>query len=90
MSHKNVTIASILKIWLGFDSKSLKLDQDMKSNHSEFLYVTLSKRLNSQPRFENCQKLVKNRVLDLAHVYIIIQHCKKCVSLVFFVFLFLC
>ena len=41
MSHKYVTIASILKIWLGFDSKSLKLDQDMKSNHFESLSVTL-------------------------------------------------
>ena len=41
MSHKNVTIASILKIWLGFDSKNLKLDQDMKSNHFEYLYFTL-------------------------------------------------
>ena len=37
MSHKNVTIASILKIWLGFDSKNLKLDQYMKSNHFEYL-----------------------------------------------------
>ena len=30
MSHKKVTIASILKIRLGFDSKNLKLDYDMK------------------------------------------------------------
>ena len=32
MSHKNA-IASILKIWLGIDSKNLKLDYEMKNNH---------------------------------------------------------
>ena len=30
MSHKNVTILSILRIWLGFDNKNMKLDQDIK------------------------------------------------------------
>ena len=35
MSHKKVTITSILKIWLGFDSKSLKLDHDMKDKYFE-------------------------------------------------------
>ena len=33
MSHRNVTIASILKIGLGFDSKNMKLDHDMKNNN---------------------------------------------------------
>ena len=33
MSHKKVTIASILNIWLGFDSKNLKLDHNMKNSH---------------------------------------------------------
>ena len=33
MSRKIVTIASILKIWLGYDSKNLNSDQDMKNNH---------------------------------------------------------
>ena len=32
MSHKNVTNASTLKIWLGFNSKSLNLYDDMKNN----------------------------------------------------------
>ena len=31
MSHKNVIIASILRISLGVDSKNLKLDHDMKN-----------------------------------------------------------
>ena len=35
MSNKNVTIALILEIWLGFDSKSLKLDYDMKTIDGE-------------------------------------------------------
>ena len=30
MSHKKVTIALILRIWLRLNSKGLKLDQDMK------------------------------------------------------------
>ena len=30
MSHKNVAIVLILKIWLGFDSKNLKLHNDIK------------------------------------------------------------
>ena len=38
MSHKKVTITSILNIWIGFDSKNLKLDNDMKNNH----FVSLS------------------------------------------------
>ena len=41
MSHKKVTIASILKLGLGFDSKSLKLDHDMNNNHFECLSVGL-------------------------------------------------
>ena len=31
MSHKKETIALISEIWFGFDSKSLKLDHDMKT-----------------------------------------------------------
>ena len=41
MSHKNVAIESTLKIWFGFDSKSLKLDHDMKSNSFESLSIKL-------------------------------------------------
>ena len=41
MGHKNVTIASILKIWLRFDSKSLKLDHDIKINHFGSLSMKL-------------------------------------------------
>ena len=41
MSHKKVTIASILEIWLGFDSKNLKLDHDMKNNHFKSLSIRL-------------------------------------------------
>ena len=36
MSLEKVTIALSLEIWLGFDSKSLKLDHDMKNNHFGF------------------------------------------------------
>ena len=61
MSHKKVTIALILEIWLGFDSQSLKLDHDMKNNH----FGSLSIRLNSQPLFENWRKSVKNKVLKI-------------------------
>ena len=45
-----MAIASILKIGLGFDSKNLKLDNDIK---------------NSKPRFGNCLKSIKNSVSDL-------------------------
>ena len=38
MSHEKVTIALILEILLGFDRKSLKLDNDMKNNHFEAIY----------------------------------------------------
>ena len=41
MSHKKVTIASIIKIWLGFDSKNLKLDHDIKNSHFESLSIRL-------------------------------------------------
>ena len=41
MSHKKVTIASILKIWFGFNSKNLKLDHDIKNNHFESLSIGL-------------------------------------------------
>ena len=51
-----MTIASILKILLGFDSKDLKLDHNMKNNHFESLSIKIL-RLNSQPRFENWQKI---------------------------------
>ena len=33
MSHKKVTVALILEIWLRFDSKILKLDHDMTNYH---------------------------------------------------------
>ena len=33
MNHKKMTITSILKISLGFDSKNLKLNHDMKKNN---------------------------------------------------------
>ena len=36
-----MNIALILEIWLGFDSKSLKLDQDMKNNHFVSLSIEL-------------------------------------------------
>ena len=39
MCLKKITIVSIFKIWLGFDSKSLKLDHDMKTNHFESLSI---------------------------------------------------
>ena len=41
MSHKKVTIALILKIWLGFDSKTMKLDHDIKNNDIGSLSVRL-------------------------------------------------
>ena len=41
MSYKKVTIASILKILLGLDSKDLKLDHDMKHNHFGLLSIKL-------------------------------------------------
>ena len=33
MSHRNMSISSIFKIWLRFNNKNLKLDHDMKSNN---------------------------------------------------------
>ena len=41
MSHKKVTIALILEIWLGLNSKSLKLDHDMKNNHFGSISIRL-------------------------------------------------
>ena len=41
MSHKKVTIALILEIWLEFDSKSLKLDHDMNNSHFGSLSIRL-------------------------------------------------
>ena len=41
MSHKGVTIALILEIWLEFDRKSLKLNHDMKNNHFASLLIGL-------------------------------------------------
>ena len=41
MNHKNVTIASISKLRLGFDSKILKLDHEVKNNHFECLSIDL-------------------------------------------------
>ena len=41
MRHKKLTIASTLKIFLGFDSKNLKLDHEMKSNHFGSLSIGL-------------------------------------------------
>ena len=41
MSNKKVVIALISEIWLGFDSKSLNLDHDMKNNHFGSLSITL-------------------------------------------------
>ena len=41
MSHKKVTIASILKLGLGFDSKSLKLDHDMINTQSDYCSIGL-------------------------------------------------
>ena len=61
MSHKKVTIALILENWLGFDSKSLKLDHDMKTitlGINYFWSLSGYKRLNSQPSF---LKIAENR-----------------------------
>ena len=41
MSHKEVTNASILNVCLGFDSKNLKLDHDMKNSHFGSLAIRL-------------------------------------------------
>ena len=55
MSHKKVTIASILKIWLGFYSKILKLDGDMKNSH----FGSLSIRLLTPKQSASLWKLAK-------------------------------
>ena len=55
MSHKKVTIALILEIWLGFDSKSLKLDHDMKNDH----FASLSFRLLTLKQSAYFWKLAK-------------------------------
>ena len=67
MSYKKVTIALILKIWLGFDSKALKLDCDIKI-FILGLYQFGHLHLDCQPRFENWWKLVRNTVLILARI----------------------
>ena len=46
---------------LGFDSKGLKSDHDMKDNH----FGSLSIRILTLKQFGNWQKLVKNRVLKM-------------------------
>ena len=58
MSHKKVNIASILNIWLGFDSRNLKLDHDIKKYH----FGSLSVRLLTLKQLASFEKLVKNRV----------------------------
>ena len=55
MSHKNVSIVSILKIWLRFNSKNLKLDNDMKNNH----FVSLLIRLLTPKQSTSFWKLAK-------------------------------
>ena len=40
MSRKKVTIGSMLKILLGFNSKILKLDYDLKNKHCRSLSIT--------------------------------------------------
>ena len=49
MSHKKVTIASILKIWLGLDSKILKLDHYMKNGHFGLLLTGCQVLLWNKP-----------------------------------------
>ena len=41
MSHRTVIITSVVKVGLQFDSKNLKLDQDMKNNHLVSLSIKL-------------------------------------------------
>ena len=55
MSHKKVTIALILEIWLGFDSKRPKLDHDMKNSH----FGSLSIRLLTLKQSASFWKLAK-------------------------------
>ena len=43
MSHEKVTVASISKVSLGFDSINLKLDHDMKNNYFGSLSIWLFK-----------------------------------------------
>ena len=62
MSDKDLTIASILKIWIWFDSKNLKLDHDMKNNLSESLSIKLL-TLKQSASFWSWRKSVMNKVL---------------------------
>ena len=55
MGYKNVTIASILKIGLGLDSKNLRLDHDMKNNN----FRSPSNKLLTLKQLASFRKLAK-------------------------------
>ena len=62
-----MTIGTNLKIWLGFDSKSLKLDHDMKSDHFESLSIRLL-TLKQLASFEDWRKSVKGQGVGQKHL----------------------
>ena len=80
MSHKKVTITSMLKNWLGLDNRSPKLDHDFITNHFQYLSIRLLK-LKQAASLWKLVKIGQDGVLILA-----LYSIAKNVSIQFFFF----